>query len=137
MSTLVDQLLKADAKKATELATSTYESKKLAKILGKTEPVKIKIREIPAKHLNEIITGQIDGKGKVDYTRTFETKALVCVDGIVEPSMRDKDLQQHFNAASPKDLVEKLFGFEIIEISDAISALSISTDEDTEEKIKN
>ena len=137
MATLVDQLLKADAKKATELATSTFKSKKLAKILGQNGTVDITIREIPARHLNELLTTQISGKGNIDYSKTFGTKLLVCAEGIVEPSMRDKDLQEHFGASTPKDLVEKLFGFEANEISDAISNLSLMPDDDTEDEIKN
>ncbi len=133
---LVDQLLKADAKKINDLDTGVYKSKKLAKVLGQDEPVEITIREIPSRRLNDIVAFQLDKKGNVDFAKTFETKLMVCLEGIVEPSMRNKDLQEHFGAKSGTDLAEKLFGSEINEISDAISALSGLVGNE-EEEIKN
>lgn len=63
---------------------------------------------------------------------------MMCVEGIVEPDLRNKDLQAHFDCKSAKDLCEKLFGMEVAEISDAISLLSASdTKEDHEETVKN
>ena len=133
---LVDQLLKADAKKVNDLDTGVYKSKKLAKVLGQDEPVEITIREIPSRRLNDIVAFQLDKKGNVDFAKTFETKLMVCLEGIVEPSMRNKDLQEHFGAKSGTDLAEKLFGSEVNEISDAISALSGLVGNE-EEEIKN
>jgi hypothetical protein len=133
---LVDQLLKADAKKINDLDTGVYKSKKLAKVLGQDEPVEITIREIPSRRLNDIVAFQLDKKGNVDFAKTFETKLMVCLEGIVEPSMRNKDLQEHFGAKSGTDLAEKLFGSEVNEISDAISALSGLVGNE-EEEIKN
>ena len=60
---LVDELLQADAKKADELNTGVYKSKRLQKILGKDEPVEIKIREIRTRRFNDIVATQFDGKG--------------------------------------------------------------------------
>ena len=133
---LVDQLLKADAKKINDLETSVYLSKKLAKVLEQDEPVEVTIREIPSRRLNDIVAFQLDKKGNVDFAKTFETKLMVCLEGIVEPSMRNKDLQEHFGAKSGTDLAEKLFGSEVNEISDAISALSGLVGNE-EEEIKN
>ncbi len=133
---LVDQLLKADAKKINDLDTGVYLSKKLAKVLGKDEPVEITIREIPSRRLNELVAYQLDKKGNVDFAKTFDTKLMLCLEGIVEPSMRNKDLQEHFGAKTGTDLAEKLFGSEINEISDAISELSGLVGNE-EEEIKN
>ena len=121
---LVDQLLKADAKKVNDLETGVYKSKKLAKVLGKGEAVEITVREIPSRRLNELVAFQLDKNGNVDFSKTYDTKLMVCLEGIVEPSMRNKDLQEHFGAKTGTDLIEKLFGSEVNEISDAISALS-------------
>lgn len=133
---LVDQLLKADAKKINDLNTSVYLSKKLAKVLGQDEPVEVTIREIPSRRLNEVIAYQLDKKGNVDFAKTYDTKLMVCLEGIVDPSMRNKELQEHFGAKTGTDLIEKLFGSEVNEISDAISALSGLTGNE-EEEIKN
>ena len=133
---LVDQLLKADAKKINDLNTSVYLSKKLAKVLGQDDPVEVTIREIPSRRLNEVIAFQLDKKGNVDFAKTYDTKLMVCLEGIVDPSMRNKDLQEHFGAKTGTDLIEKLFGSEVNEISDAISALSGLTGNE-EEEVKN
>ena len=133
---LVDQLLKADAKKVNDLETGVYKSKKLAKVLGKGEAVEITVREIPSRRLNELVAFQLDKNGNVDFSKTYDTKLMVCLEGIVEPSMRNKDLQEHFGAKTGTDLIEKLFGSEVNEISDAISALSGLTGNE-EEEVKN
>lgn len=134
---LVDQLLQADAKKATERATGTYESRKLAKVLGQDEPVTIELREIDTRRLNDILAFQVDNKGNVDLKKSLDSKLLACVDGISNPSMKDKNLQAHFGCATPKDLALTLFGFEVTAISDAICELSGMTDLETDEEIKN
>ena len=134
---LVEQLLQADAKKVEVRATGTIKSKKFAKILGAEEPVDIQICEIGTRRLNDILAIQVDKKGNVDLSKSLDSKLLTCVEGIVEPSMKDKDLQKHFHCATPKDLALALFGFEVTAISDAICELSGVTDEDNEEEIKN
>ena len=138
MATLVDQLLKADVKKASELNVGTFPSKRLAKILGKEEPVEIHIKEIPPRKFNDLSMYQYDKKGNQDISKGFDARLLVCVEGIVEPSMKDKDLKEHFGCETPKDLAEKIFGGESIEIADAIANLSdYASDEDAEDELKN
>ncbi len=135
---LVEQLLKADAKKAEEKEKSTYASKKLAFILGQKEPVTISLQEIGTRRLNDILALQVDKKGNVDLTKSLDSKLLCCVEGITEPNLRDKELQSHFGCGTPKDLALKLFGFEVTDISDEICALSgVNPEEDTEDEIKN
>ena len=134
---LVDKLLKMDAKKPEELQTGSVESKRLAKLLG-VDKVEVQIREIKSRRVNDIVAYQIDQKGKFDYSKSYDAKLMMCVEGIVEPDLRNKDLQAHFECKSAKDLCKKLFGMEITEISDAISLLSgVDTEEDHEETVKN
>lgn len=138
MGTLVDELMKADAKKAGDLKKGTYSSKKLAELLGKEEKVEITIREIPSRRINDLSGYQYDRKGNMDYSKNFDAKLMSCVEGIIEPNLRDKKLQEHFNCKSANELCEKLFGFEVNHISDAIMGLSdAEEEEDTEEEIKN
>lgn len=137
---LVDQLLKADVKTASELECGVFRSRKLAKILGsKGDTVEVTIREIKSRRLNDLLSYQIDKKGNLDYSKVYDTKLMMVTEGVVDPDLMDKDLQAHFECTSARELAEKLFGFEINALSDAISALSgISTgSEDTEEEIKN
>lgn len=138
---LVDQLLKADVKKAEELETGVFQSHKLAKILGsEEETVDVTIREVKSRRVNDIVAYQVDRKGRFDYSKTFDAKIMMCIEGIVDPDLRNKDLQKYFGCADAKELAEKLFGNEINELSDAISAISgvqTEEDEDLEDEIKN
>ena len=134
--TLVEQLLKADAKKTDELKKDVFKSKKLAKVLGVEGTVDVPIREIPSRRINDISAYQYDAKGNMDYSKNFDAKLITCVEGIVDPNLRDKDLQKHFGCKTANDLCEKLFGFEINYISDAIVELS-GISEDAEDEVKN
>ena len=143
---LVEQLLKADIKKADELETSVFKSKKLAKILGikpskdGEEPtVDVQIREVKSRRVNDIMSYQFNKKGDLDYGKTYDAKLMMCVEGVVEPNLRDKALQEHFEVGDARALCEKLFSHEITDLSDAISTLSgVRADgDDEEDEIKN
>lgn len=69
-----------------------------------------------------------------DYEKTT-TRNMFCVNGIVEPDLKDPALLEHFNAATPKDLAAILFQAEAGTIADEIIALSgLKTEE---KEIKN
>ena len=133
---LVEELLKSDAKKASELTTKTITSKRLATLLGKDEPVEITIKEIKSKRLNEIVSMQLDKKGNFDPSKMYEAKILTCTEGIIDPPIDNEELLEHFGCATPKDLVEKLFGNETTKISDEIMKLGDFI-ENPEDEIKN
>jgi len=138
---LVEQLLKADSKKADELETGVFQSHKLAKILGvEAETVDVQIREIKSRRVNDIVSYQIDKKGNFDYSKSFDAKIMMCIEGVMDPDLKDKDLQKHFGVDNAKDLCEKLFGNEINALSDEISRISGVAEadgEDTEDEVKN
>lgn len=137
---LVEQLLKADTKKADELESGVFHSRRLAKILGsKEETVEVAIREVASRKVNDIVAYQVNTKGNFDYSKSYDAKLMMVVEGVASPELRNKELQAHFNCDNAKELAEKLFGLEINALSDAISALSgiMSDTTDTEEEIKN
>lgn len=133
---LVEKLVKADCSKAYELKRGTFKSKRLAQLIGETDPVEITVREIPQRKLNELMAMQYSNKGNFQIERTFDAKLMSIVEGVVEPSMTDKELLNHFNASTPKELAEVLFGSEVTAISDAIMELS-GVSEENEEDLKN
>lgn len=133
---LVDKLLKADVKKADELESGVFQSKRLAKILGEEGTIPVEIREVHSRRLNDIVSYQIRDNGKYDFSRSFDAKIMMCVEGIVSPNLRDKGLQEHFECDNARELCEIIFANEITAISDAISELSGVSDDD-EEEIKN
>ena len=137
---LVESLLKADAKLADEFETGIFKSKRLGKIIGE-KVADVEIKEIPSRRITDIGSYAIDSKGEFDASRAFDMKLMVCVEGVTNPSLKDKDLQAHFGCKSAKELAEKLFGSEVTELSDKISMLSgiVSAEEesDREAEIKN
>ena len=132
---LVEALIKADAKKAEELKTSVFLSKRLGKILG-TEPVEVKIKEIPNRRVNDITAYQIDRKGEFDFSKNFDAKLMMIVEGVVEPDLKNKELQEHFGCSKARELAEKLFQSEVTALSDAIADIS-EVENASEDEIKN
>lgn len=135
---IVQELLKIDAKKTEELNTGEYKSARLARLLGVEGEVSVKIQEIKARRLSDIMNKQYDRQGNFDPSMAYDARLLVCVDGVTEPRLKDEGLRKHFGCATPKDLAEALFGAEVGDLADAITGLSeIGNEKETEKEIKN
>lgn len=134
MST-VDLLLKMDAGKVTEIPTKEIEIKRLSAIAG--EPFIVKVSALAGQRFMELAGDAVGEDGKIDYGKAYGSNAMIAVAGIVDPDLTSKALQKHFGAATPKDLVDKLFnGGELSKITDAITKLS-GFGKDTEGELKN
>ena len=134
-----------DTAKITELPTAEVEIKRLSELVG--EPFKVKCRAINGERYSEIQKMGVAfyKKGGLKDLDTAKTKVLTIIDGVIEPDLKRKDLREKFGAASPKELVYKLFlAGEIDEIYGTITDLcgyeEENEDENTEEsaeEIKN
>lgn len=134
---LVDELMKADARKADEMVEGVFKSRQLAKILGKDEPVEVKIREISPRRKNELVATAYDGD-EVDFSKAFDANLKVIIAGVIDPPLKDKDLQEKFGCKMAIDLAEKLFKDEVNSLSTAIVSLGTVGDEVLDEdEIKN
>ena len=136
MSNLVNELLKADTKKAFELETGVFKSKSLAKILGKSEPVDVTIRELPSRRKAKYMNQALDKNGNPDLELAFEANLKVIIEGVVDPSLKDEKLQDAFGCKMAIDLAERLFGSEVGKLSEAILKLGDVEDADLD-TIKN
>lgn len=134
--TVTEMLLKADTKKANEYNEGTFESKMMARALGKDEPITIKIKEIPPKKLAEYMDGTVGNGNEMDMPKLYEASKKIVVAGVVDPDLKSKDLQEHFGCKLAVDLAEKLFRSEIYKLSTAVQALSDVADVD-EDEVKN
>lgn len=138
MNNLVDRLMKVDKAKIGEMRTGVFKSQKLADIIGETEPVEIKIHELKGRRMNALQSEQIKDDGTVDFEKTYDTQLRICVEGISEPNLKDKELQQHLGCSLATELCEKIFNSEVSLIADDIANLGIKiNDKKTENKIKN
>jgi len=137
---LLDKLLQADVEKLTEKPNKKYEVKRLSEKL-KTK-FELELIALSPKRYAEIqrLTVELNKKGSFKDINTFEPKILTLLEGIKEPSLKDKKLLDHFNVPTPKELILKLFlSGEIDDIKDEIDILSgYEKDEDEpDEEIKN
>ena len=138
MANLVDRLLKADAKKADERITGTFKSHSLARLLGDSEPVEVTIQEISGRRQSELLDGTTDADGGVDLPKAYDANLKIIVAGVIDPPLKDKEVQSHFGCHMAIDLADKLFKGEVGELSDAILKLGKVGDvSDDEEEIKN
>ncbi len=133
---LTEKLLSLDVNKYKEKNTADIEIKRLSDLIG--EPFIIKVQEVESGRMQEIQAMMFDKKGNYDISQARKINILACLEGVVEPNLKDESLQKHFNAASPKDLVEILFkGTELTKVSDVIAKISGFVDSSEEEEIKN
>lgn len=138
MNNLVDRLMKVDKAKIGEMRTGVFKSQKLADIIGETEPVEIKIHELKGRRMNALQSEQIKDDGTIDFEKAYDTQLRICVEGISEPNLKDKELQQHLGCSLATELCEKIFNSEISLIADEIVNLGIKiNDKETENEIKN
>lgn len=131
---LIEKLLCVDKAKATEKEVKKIKSKKLTKLVG--EDAEVTIRELSGKRYNALQAMLFDKKGNRDVNATYDFNLMCCVHGIVDPCLTDKNLMDHFGAATPKDLAAILFGMESATIAAEIVKLS-GLGEDAEEEVKN
>lgn len=130
---LTEKLLAMDAKKYKEKATDKLEIKRLSKMTG--EPFFVTIQELDDDRFQEFQAMLLNDKGKVDYSQVRKINALMCVDGVIEPSLKDEGLRKHFGAATPKELAEILFrGNDLGMVADAIANIN---NFDSEDEVKN
>ena len=99
------------------------------------EDTEITIQEISGRKSNDIMQMMFDSKGNKKMSALYDTNLMICVNGIIEPNLKDQTLMEHFGAATPKDLVAILFDSEASSIADSIVDLSgLKT---KEEDVKN
>lgn len=131
---LIDELLKADFKQIDDKAK--VKVSKLSKLLG--HDVEITVQAIDGKRYRDIrnmATKTVKNKTKFDVGQFQDN---VVLNGVVEPSLKDKALLDRFKVATPLELMDKLFyPGDINKLSDKISELSGFDEEEETEEIKN
>lgn len=132
---ICEKLLAADPKAVEELAETKFASRQIAKALGVSGTVDITLREIPGDRLKSLHSKMYDTSGKMRGDMN-DLITMMCVDSIVDPDVKNPDLAKHFGCSTPKELVDKLFGFETLEISDKIYELC-GLGPEAEDEVKN
>lgn len=131
---LIEKLIRIDKETLLKKETKAVKSARLSKIVG--EEANIVIKELSGRKLNDISAMMVDKDGNKDFSRLADINLMYCVEGVVEPNLRDTNLMEHFGVKTPKDLAEVLFDAEAGKIAGEIISLSGLSD-DAEKDVKN
>nr|DAQ94879.1 MAG TPA: tail assembly chaperone protein [Caudoviricetes sp.] len=136
----LERLLKADAAKVTEKPKKEIEIPRLSKILG--EKFTVMVQALDTELLAEITENHTEytKSGKVKKSNNYKIGLDMVVNAVVEPDFRDDRLLKHYSAATPNDLVAKLFlAGEIGKIAEVVTELCgvEKTQTEIDEEVKN
>lgn len=135
MINLVEKLLKLDKGIIDFDNVKEIEVKRLSSKIG--EPFVVEVRGLSGDRYTEIASMMFSGKGTVDAQKTFKVNCLFALEAMVSPDLKDKDLLEHFECATPLELLKKMFlPGEIAKISEEVGKLSGFSD-NVEEEVKN
>lgn len=133
---LTQKLLQIDKGEFQKEKFLEVKAKSLTKIMG--EEVTLKFRALSGKEYTSLASTAMSDKGGVDYAKAYDVNALIICEALMEPSLKDKELQKHFGVASPKDLAFLFFpGKELSTLSDKVTAFSGFAEEDEVKEVKN
>lgn len=127
----VELLMKMDKGKVKAVPTKEVEVKRLSAIAG--QPFKVTLKAVPGDKWNDI-AGTVSS---ADDAANFRSSKHLLLAGMTDPDLRDKDLQEAYGAASPLDLLDKLFlAGEIMNLAGVVTDLS-GFGGNPEEEVKN
>lgn len=134
----IDMLMRLDREKVAEVPVKDIKANRLSQLMG--QDVTVEIKALAGDTYMDLLATATNKKGNVDVSKTYRAQALIVVEAMQSPSLKDKELQVHFGAASPIDLAKTLFpGGELTKIFQEVADLSgFGDDEDEDlEEIKN
>ena len=115
----VELLMKMDKGKVRAIPQKEVEVKRLSGIAG--QPFNVKRKAVPGEKWNDI-AGTVDS---ADDAANYKSSKHLLLAGMVDPNLKDHDLQEAYGAASPLELMEKLFlAGEIMKLAAEVTDLS-------------
>ena len=84
----------------------------------------------------ELQTFPLDKEGNYNFQQGYAANLMTVAEGVINPDLKSKELQEHFGAINASDLAKILFKTEVPEIATEIANLS-SPDVVDEEELKN
>ena len=132
---LVDKLMAIDKGEFATGKTAKLYAKHLSDVLGETTEVTVKA--LTGEEYSSFAAMLYGDDGEVNYSKIYEINTLLVAEGMVEPDLKDSEMQKHFGVATPKELAKLLFpGGEISKIADKITEIS-GFGKNEKEEIKN
>lgn len=120
----LERLMKADAAKITELPKEVIEIPRLTKIFG--APFSVTVQAVETELLAEITEKHTEysKSGKKKKSNSLAIGIDIVVNALVDPDPRSAELMKHYGAATPSDLVKKIFlAGEIGKMADVVTEL--------------
>ena len=133
---IVDRLMQIDDDKVNQKHVEKFESHRLARLLGESEPVVVELKELPYRRVSDIITMAVNKKGGYDQKKRVDSEILLVMEAVDNIDLKNHDLQAKFRAQTPKELCEKLFQGEIPKMVGIITEMAGYNDEDEEEVVE-
>ena len=130
---VVQKLLQIDKNNVRKKRREKIKSGNMQQLVGDPE---IEIQEIDPQRLTELQTLPLDENGRYNYQNSYQANLMTVAEGVVNPDLRNKDLQTHFGVGTAVDLAKLLFKAEVSNIAEAIATLS-SPDVIEDEEVKN
>lgn len=131
----VELLMAADVEQFGQKPKAQVEIPRLSEKFGQTFTVELEA--MSSKKYTELSSRMLDSNNKLDTSKVADTYALITIEGMVEPNLKDEALQKHFECKTPKDLANKLFnGGELAAMAEKIGDLS-GYGEETIREVKN
>lgn len=125
----IKTLMSLDRETLASRPEKTIHAKNLSSKLG--QDVDITIQAVSLKRFQRYMGMGLKEDGNINMNSLADAQALVVVEGVKSPDLRDKDLQEHFGAATAKDLAFLFFpGGELIDVFTEIRELTGLNDEE-------
>lgn len=125
MANAIDMLMAADAGKLAAEQTENVEIPRLTRALG--APFMVTVKSVAPERMDEIndMCLRMTSRGKYKGVDLGKMKMLTLCDGIASPDLKNAELLKKFGAATPKELISKLFrAGEITRLYEKIQQLS-------------
>lgn len=138
---LYDKLMAVDDNVVREKRTKEVHSARLSALFG--VDTSVTIQNLPYRQVKKIMNNALKDNGRPDPDRSVDAECHIIRLAVKDIPWGDEQLQKKFGASDPKDLVEKMFDYDIGRISDEIVELSgygeeaESEEKELEEEVKN
>ena len=99
--------MRLDREKVAEVPVKDIKANRLSQLMG--QDVTVEIKALAGDTYMDLLATATNKKGNVDVSKTYRAQALIVVEAMQSPSLKDKELPVHFGAASPIDLAKTLF----------------------------
>lgn len=87
----IDMLMRLDREKLAEVPKKEIKADRLSQLMG--EEVMVEIKALSGDTYTDLIATAANKKGNVDVRKTFRARALIVVESMVTPSLKDKELR--------------------------------------------